>query len=133
MAIERRIYERISEHSGHKGLLCYHSPYKSSIRLEFVCNNTLRSFIRSPTKDINIENLRLRWARQITDTLYFLYSKHIIHRDLTCGNIFLDEHLNAKLGDFYSSLLDRSPLLVEVTVSHKYPRLLLSKAISLHS
>ena len=60
IVIERRIYKRISEHGGHKGLLHYHSPYESGIRLEFVCNNTLRSFIGKPTKDINIKNLWLR-------------------------------------------------------------------------
>jgi hypothetical protein len=59
IAIKRRIYERISKHSRHKGLLRYHSLYESGIRLEFVCNNTLKSFIRKPTKDINIENLQL--------------------------------------------------------------------------
>jgi serine/threonine protein kinase len=126
IAIERRIYERISEHGGHKGLLRYHGCYESGIRLEYVCNNTLRSFIGKPTKDINIENLRFRWARQITDTLRFLHSIHVIHGDLTCGNIFLDKHLNAKLGDFGGSSLDGSPLLVEVTASHKHPGLLLS-------
>jgi hypothetical protein len=126
IAIERRIYERISKQGGHKGLLRYHGRYESGIRLEFVCNNTLRSFVGKPTKDINIKNLWFRWARQITDTLRFLHSIHIIHGDLTCSNIFLDEHLNAKLGDFGGSSLDGSPLLVEVTASHKHPGLLLS-------
>ena len=124
--IERRIYERISEHGGHKGLLHYHGPYESGIRLEFACNNTLRTFIKIPTTDIDVENLRFRWARQITDTLRFLHSKHIIHGDLTCDNIFLDEYLDAKLGDFGGSSLDGCPLLVEVTASHKYPGQLLS-------
>jgi serine/threonine protein kinase len=97
-----------------------------SIRLEFACNNTLSSLIWKPTKDVNIENLRFHWAGQIADTLRFLHSIHIIHRDLTCDNIFLDKHLNAKLGDFGCSSLDGSALLVEVTASHKYP-------VSLHT
>ena len=126
IVIKRRIYKRISKHGRYKGLLRYYSPYESGIQLEFVYNNTLRSFIRKLIKDINIKNLQLCQARQIIDTLRFLYSKHIIHRDLTYSNIFLDEHLNTKLGNFDSSSLDRSPLLIEVIASYKYPRLLLS-------
>jgi serine/threonine protein kinase len=64
---------------------------------------------------------RLRWARQITDTLCFVHSKNVIYKDLTCRNILLDAHLNAKLADFASSLLDGCPLLVAVAASHQYP------------
>ena len=69
---------------------------------------------------------RLHWARQIIDTLRFVHSKNVIHRDLTCRNILLDAHLNAKLADFAGSSLDRCPLLVAVTASHQYPRLAIS-------
>ena len=121
IAIERRIYERFSKHGGHGGLLCYHGPYESGIRLEYACNNNLRSFLRTThTKDIDTKQ-RLRWAKQITDTLRFVSSKNVVHGDLTCSNIFLDRHLDTKLADFAGSSLDGSDLLVAVTASHRYP------------
>ncbi|KAI9767789.1 MAG: hypothetical protein M1840_005470 [Geoglossum simile] len=124
--VERRIYERFSENGGHEGLLYYYGPYESGIRLEFACNNTLRSFIAKGNFPFGIESLRLRWAKQVTDALCFVHGKHVIHGDLTCSNIFLDEHLNAKLADFGGSSIDGSPLLVQVTASHRYPGPLLS-------
>jgi hypothetical protein len=33
LAIEKRIYERFSEHGGHEGLLHYHGPYELGIRI----------------------------------------------------------------------------------------------------
>ena len=119
IAIERRIYERIREHGGHEGLLHYHGPYESGLRLEFACNGSLRSFLRKHASDINLEQ-QLRWARQIVDALCFIHSINIIHGDVTCSNILLDERLDAKLADFGGSSLDGSPLLVSVTTSHQY-------------
>jgi serine/threonine protein kinase len=119
IAIERRIYERVSGHGGHLGLLHYYGPYELGIRLE-LAHNDLRPFLQTPTRNIDIEQL-LRWARQITDTLRFVHSKNVIHGDLTCGNILLDAQLNAKLADFAGSSLDGCPLLVAVTASHQYP------------
>lgn len=47
---------------------------------------------------------------------------NVIHADLTCGNISLNDSLHAKLLDFSSSLLDSSEPFVVVTASHKRPR-----------
>ncbi|KAI9763230.1 MAG: hypothetical protein M1839_006574 [Geoglossum umbratile] len=126
IVIERRIYERLGENGGHMGLLQYYGPYESGIRLEYACNNTLRSFVANGKFPLDIESLRLRWAKQVTDVLCFIHGKCVIHGDLTCGNIFLDEHLDAKLADFCGSSIDGSPLLVQVTASHRYPGPLLS-------
>ena len=40
------------------------------------------------------------YARQIINALMYLHKNHVIHRDLKLGNIFLDEHMQVKLGDF---------------------------------
>ncbi len=37
---------------------------------------------------------------QIAGAIKYMHSKGIIHRDLKMGNIFLDSHMNVKIGDF---------------------------------
>lgn len=37
---------------------------------------------------------------QIAGAIKYMHQKGIIHRDLKMGNIFLDKHMNAKVGDF---------------------------------
>ena len=69
---------------------------------------------------------RLRWAAQIIEAIDFIHRAGIIHGDLRCANIFLDENLNAKLADFAGSSIYRSPLLIAVTASHECPGPLLS-------
>ncbi|SOV21463.1 NIMA related kinase 2 [Plasmodium sp. DRC-Itaito] len=41
-----------------------------------------------------------RWLLQIIMALKFIHDKKLIHRDLKCNNIFLDEKERAKIGDF---------------------------------
>jgi len=123
MLRERQVYERFTEHGGHKGVLSYHGAVESGIRLEYAPNHNLRSYIEEHT--IGIAQ-RLRWAIQIAETITFIHGIGIIHGDLTCANIFLDKNLNAKLADFAGSSIDRSPLLVVVTESHEFPGPLLS-------
>lgn len=37
---------------------------------------------------------------QIAGGIKYMHEKGIIHRDLKMGNVFLDKHMNAKIGDF---------------------------------
>ncbi|GAW81298.1 serine/threonine-protein kinase Nek1 [Plasmodium gonderi] len=41
-----------------------------------------------------------RWLLQIITAIKFMHDKKLIHRDLKCNNIFLDEDERAKVGDF---------------------------------
>jgi serine/threonine protein kinase len=120
IAIEQRIYQRLSEHGGHDGLLHYYGPYESGIRLDFASNGDLRSFLEACRTDIDIER-QLRWSKKIAAVLHFVHSKRVVHGDLRCSNILLDNHFNAKLADFAGSSLDGSSLLVGVTTSHRSP------------
>ena len=40
------------------------------------------------------------YTNQITQGLNFLHSRHILHRDLKLGNMFLSEQMVVKIGDF---------------------------------
>lgn len=40
------------------------------------------------------------YMKQILDGVGYLHSKKIIHRDLKLGNLFLDDDLQVKIGDF---------------------------------
>lgn len=116
--VERQIYERFQQHGGHEGLLKYYGTFESGIRLEYASKNGLRHYIQ--THEINPKQ-RLQWAQQVASALAFVHSMNVIHADLTCGNISLDDSLHAKLLDFSGSSLDGSEPFVVVTASHKCP------------
>lgn len=120
---EQRIYERLAEKGGHRGLLNYYGTFEAGIRLEYAPNHHLRTVNKE--KQIS-EKQRISWAIQIAEAIDFIHTAGVIHGDLTCANIFLDEGFNAKLADFAGSSIDGSPLLVGVTASHETPGSLLS-------
>jgi serine/threonine protein kinase len=123
---EREIYERLNQQGGHEGLLRYHGAVDDGIRLEYAPNNSIRMFYQEDEGIGTSSQQRLRWAVQIAETLLFVHSAGVVHGDLTCTNIFLDERFNAKLGDFAGSSLDGSKLLIGVTSSHRSPGSVLS-------
>ena len=40
------------------------------------------------------------YMKQIIDACIFLHNRHIIHRDLKLGNLFLNDDFQVKIGDF---------------------------------
>lgn len=115
--VEQRIYERFQQHGGHRGLLRYYAPVELGIRLEYTSLHNLRQYLRIHN-EIDPKH-RLQWSQQITSALAFVHSMNVIHGDLTCHNISLDDNQNAKLFDFGGSSINDSEPLIGVTASHR--------------
>lgn len=55
--------------------------------------------MKSKNKHFN-ENLIITWLFQLVLGIQFIHSNKILHRDIKPQNIFIDENLNIKIGDF---------------------------------
>ena len=64
---------------------------------------------------------KLGWAEQVADAIAFLHEHNIFHCDICCNNIFLDQNLNAMVGDFAGSSLDGAQCLSWYETSHSHP------------
>jgi hypothetical protein len=51
----------------------------------------------------------------------FIYLRSELHNDISSNSIFLDNNLNAKLGDFVGSAINNDPPLVYYKISHELP------------
>ncbi|OAA80017.1 Serine/threonine-protein kinase [Akanthomyces lecanii RCEF 1005] len=66
--------------------------------LELCPNGSLMDMVKR-RKGLTEPEVRF-YSVQIAGAIKYMHSKGIIHRDLKMGNIFLDAHMNAKIGDF---------------------------------
>ncbi|KAL1842283.1 hypothetical protein VTJ49DRAFT_5668 [Mycothermus thermophilus] len=66
--------------------------------LELCPNGSLMDMVKR-RKGLTEAEVRF-YTVQIAGAIKYMHAKGIIHRDLKMGNIFLDKHMNAKIGDF---------------------------------
>ncbi|KAJ2900506.1 uncharacterized protein MKZ38_002411 [Zalerion maritima] len=66
--------------------------------LELCPNGSLMDMVKR-RKGVTEGEVRF-YTIQISGAIKYMHSKGVIHRDLKMGNIFLDRHMNAKIGDF---------------------------------
>mmetsp|Transcript_84232 Transcript_84232/g.272290 ORF Transcript_84232/g.272290 Transcript_84232/m.272290 type:complete len:924 (-) Transcript_84232:326-3097(-) len=85
---------RYRENFAERGWLC--------IVMDFCDGGDLTAQIDSAKKKQQkfLEPQILRWFTQSTLALKYLHSKHVLHRDLKPGNIFLSKSGDIRLGDF---------------------------------
>ncbi|KAL7489666.1 hypothetical protein ACHAW6_015362 [Cyclotella cf. meneghiniana] len=68
------------------------------ILLELCHNQSMNEMIKR-RKCLTEEETRF-FMLQIIDAVSFMHEANVIHRDLKLGNLFLNKHLNIKVGDF---------------------------------
>ncbi|RSL57393.1 hypothetical protein CEP54_008311 [Fusarium duplospermum] len=118
---EIAVYERLaSDAIWHNGIMRYYGVLdEKSVVLQFAPNGSIRQYLG---RGLHVPlSTKLRWAEQATDAIAFLHSKGIFHCDISCNNIFLDQDLNAMVGDFAGSALDQEQCLSWYETSHSHP------------
>lgn len=114
---EKRIYQRLRHDNN--GVVRYYGSLEDALILQYASNGSIRQYLKRQTEPIPL-SLRLRWVEQITTSVAFVHSRHVLHGDISCNNVFLDETLNTKHGDFAGSSI--IPLIYYET-SHGHPEL----------
>ena len=95
---------------------------------EYVSKGSLNEYIHKK-KNYLTEQQKIKIALQIALAIKYIHSKNILHCDLKSDNIFLDENLNAKLGDFgFSYIMSKEPKhAVGGTYNYMAPEILIDK------
>jgi serine/threonine protein kinase len=60
-------------------------------------------------------------VEQLLDAVRFIHSKRVLHGDISCNNVFLNDKLDVKLGDFAGSVIDDLPPLICYETTHELP------------
>ncbi|EPS38413.1 hypothetical protein H072_7860 [Dactylellina haptotyla CBS 200.50] len=77
---------------------CFEDPQNVYMILELCSNKSLMDLLRK-RKFFSEPEARF-FLIQMLGAVKYMHSRNVIHRDLKLGNIFLDEGLNVKIGDF---------------------------------
>ncbi|XP_071180268.1 serine/threonine-protein kinase MARK2-like [Mytilus edulis] len=88
----------------------YHTHDHVYLVMEYCCNGDLLDLINkhigTNQKGIG-EELSRKLFRQLCEALQHIHMNGVVHRDLKCENVLLDENMNAKLTDFgFSAAVD---------------------------
>lgn len=68
------------------------------VSLELCLNGSLTDMVRR-RKYLTMGEIR-RFLIQLCGAVKYLHKRDVVHRDIKAGNVFLDEQMNVKLGDF---------------------------------
>ncbi|KAF8536346.1 hypothetical protein BDD12DRAFT_290124 [Trichophaea hybrida] len=66
-----------------------HKNYNHGLCLQYYPHGTLRSYLSrsgAPTSDV------LRYASQLVATLTHIHASRVVHCDLSCNNVFIDDN-----------------------------------------
>lgn len=95
---EIRIHKVLKHPNIVKFIDCFEDDVNVYILLEMCSNNNLMNMLRKRKTFTEIESKF--FLTQIIGGVAYMHEYGVIHRDLKLGNIFLDDQMNIKIGDF---------------------------------
>lgn len=119
---EIAVYERLGSNSDSRKIpiLRYYGVFNECVILQLARHGSIRRYLRFSTHKPALST-QLRWAEQATDAISFLHSKGVKHCDIFCNNIFLNDNLDAMVGDFAGSSIDGKQCLAWYETSYCHP------------
>ncbi|XP_052896838.1 serine/threonine-protein kinase polo [Anopheles moucheti] len=87
---------------GHKNVVGFHSFFDDPLNIYIVlelCKKRSMMELHKRRKSITDYECKY-YMHQVMTGVKYLHDKHIIHRDLKLGNLFLNDELHVKIGDF---------------------------------
>jgi serine/threonine protein kinase len=95
---ELQIHSKLS----HPNIVGFHRAFSfqtsTYVVLELCSNGSLADMLRK-RRYLTLPEIR-RLVIQVCGAVKYLHHRHIVHRDLKTGNLFLDSNMNVKVGDF---------------------------------
>ncbi|XP_022904654.1 testis-specific serine/threonine-protein kinase 3-like isoform X2 [Onthophagus taurus] len=74
------------------------TTHRVYICMEYAANGSLLDIIR---RDTYIDETRARnWFRQLVDAIDYCHERGVVHRDIKCENLLMDDGFNIKVSDF---------------------------------
>lgn len=77
---------------------CFEDSVNVYMLLEICVNSSLSDLIKA-RKRLTTPEVRF-FTLQLMGAILYMHSRKVVHRDLKLGNIFLDDKMNVKIGDF---------------------------------
>lgn len=97
---------------------CIETTNRVYLIMEYLNNGDLLEAVRS--RKIIPENLASIWFAQMMAGIEYCHNQGVVHRDLKCENLLLDNHENLKLTDFGFARSNMKPLLGQPVLSETY-------------
>ncbi|KAF2757908.1 spindle assembly checkpoint kinase [Pseudovirgaria hyperparasitica] len=114
---EKLVYQRLGR--DHGGIIRYYGFLENSLILQFASQKSIRQYF-TKQKQVPL-SVKIRWVEQLFDAVRFIHSRGVLHGDISCNNVFLNDNLDVKLGDFAGSSIDDLPPLICYETTHELP------------
>lgn len=123
--VERAAYQRFAAHEQPRSILQYygvHETIPAGIILELAPKQDVHAYLwdLKHQHGTSLDSATLyRWAAQAAEALEFAHSVGVFNSDIHCVNLFLDDDLNLKVGDWAGASIDGSRPMCTYRLRHR--------------